>query len=732
MEKRAMARVASCPQCDHELLVPSDAGGEAWAKCPECRAFFQVSQAKVRELPSAMLVESGDDELAADEIGLSESTEAARDEFAPSAAFSDATPELSSDEPDELMLDIDNLDETLKKEEPSETVATTKSGDELEAAAQRIDEWFRSAKTIPDTPPVEGEENVSPIDEMDDEIKLDDDAQLDDLLRSDDEPASTDEIKFDDELNLDDDFTPAPTAAARTKATIDMSADDAEEFAGMADFDLDEPLQTAKKSDEPPSWDDSERMEDMLKDIELPSSEEFIAAVSHDNDDEKEFAVEPPIARHEPPKINFDDDDAVTEITKTKERAPRRKSSLVRSLVLVVVAGLFGSAAGYYTLMWMRGPSMDFLQVAQYLPPAVLPPSFQSQPSAPVTPVTPPVAAVAENETTTAEEPQELAPAAEESAEPMPEATDVAGAAPAEGTPTDEPPTEPAQTDVAATEPANESAEVPASFNETEPAATEEPATDITAETPATTELAAEEPAEAPAADPTADVAATDPATPETQPGTELEPATEDPLFAPRTDETAEATDIKIAGTPTFSSEEFTASLSAATTAQPQLVAGNFADGVEVKQAKGKAFAAMADLAQKVLFADAQEGAASPSHAEATELFRKTLADSHTRREVAQIVPLWIASPKRKHGGVFFGGKIVGEEVTGDVVECKVELDGGKSLTVLAPASATLALDTSKPMAIVGWIVDAPQDKVQGYTGSATQAIWTKELIPLE
>jgi hypothetical protein len=728
MEKRAMARVASCPQCDHELLVPSDAGGEAWAKCPECRAFFQVSQAKARELPSAMLVESGAEDLAADEISLSESTAPARDEFAPSATLSDATPELSSDEPDELMLDIDNLDVTLNKEEQPEHVASTKSGDDLEAAAQRIDEWFRSAKTIPDTPPVADEENVSPIDEIDDEIKLDDVAQLDDLLKSDEEPASTDEVKFDDEINLDDDFTPTPTSTSRANATIDMSADDAEDFAGMADFDLDEPLETAKKSDEPPSWDDSERMEDLLKDIELPSSEEFIAAVTHDNDDEKEFAVEPPLARHEPPKINFDDDDAVTEITKTKERAPRRKSSLVRSLVLVMVAGLFGSAAGYYALLWMRGPSMDFLQVAQYLPPAVLPPSFQSQSSAPVTSVTPPAAAVAENETTTAEEPQELAPAAEESAEPMPEATDVAGAAPAEETPTDESQAAPAQTDVAAAEQATESAEIPASFTETEPAATEEPDTGVTSETPATTELATE----GPAVDPTSDVATSEPTTPEAQPSTELEPATEDPLFAPTTDETVEATEIRIAGTPTFSSEEYTASLSAATAAQPQLVAGNFADGVEVKQAKGKAFAAMADLAQKALFAAAQDGAASPSYAEATELFRKTLADAHTRSEVAQIVPLWIASPKRKHGGVFFGGKVVGEEVIGDVVECKVELDGGQSLTVLAPASATLALDTSKPMAIVGWIVDAPKDKVQGYTGGATQAIWTKELIPLE
>jgi len=40
-----MARVASCPQCEHELLVPDDAEPSALVKCPECRAFFELQHA---------------------------------------------------------------------------------------------------------------------------------------------------------------------------------------------------------------------------------------------------------------------------------------------------------------------------------------------------------------------------------------------------------------------------------------------------------------------------------------------------------------------------------------------------------------------------------------------------------------------------------------------------------------------------------------------------------------
>src|SRR3954470_16541804 len=53
-----MARVASCPQCEHDRLVPDDAEPSALVKCPQCRAFFELQHADSRELPTALIVES--------------------------------------------------------------------------------------------------------------------------------------------------------------------------------------------------------------------------------------------------------------------------------------------------------------------------------------------------------------------------------------------------------------------------------------------------------------------------------------------------------------------------------------------------------------------------------------------------------------------------------------------------------------------------------------------------
>jgi hypothetical protein len=66
-------------------------------------------------------------------------------------------------------------------------------------------------------------------------------------------------------------------------------------------------------------------------------------------------------------------------------------------------------------------------------------------------------------------------------------------------------------------------------------------------------------------------------------------------------------------------------------------------------------------------------------------------------------------------------------------VEYNVELDGGKTLTVLAPADAAEQLDSSKPVGMVGWIVDSPTTQIGDYTGAAKEpTIWAKKFISLE
>src|SRR5262245_30441166 len=122
-----MARVANCPQCEHEMLIPDGVGDDAWAKCPECRAFFQLNQAPTRELASALLVEADESASADDEIpGLEDlSTEASWKESDDDQVVAAPSDEMGL--ADEIGLE----DDDLKLDDEQEP--TTPSGDQLEA-----------------------------------------------------------------------------------------------------------------------------------------------------------------------------------------------------------------------------------------------------------------------------------------------------------------------------------------------------------------------------------------------------------------------------------------------------------------------------------------------------------------------------------------------------------------------------------------------------------------------
>ena len=94
---------------------------------------------------------------------------------------------------------------------------------------------------------------------------------------------------------------------------------------------------------------------------------------------------------------------------------------------------------------------------------------------------------------------------------------------------------------------------------------------------------------------------------------------------------------------------------------------------------------------------------------------------------------MWIGSPNRRHGGVFFAGSVVSHEGKGTVSECSIDLGSGKPLPVLLPAAVGEQLKAStSPVIVVGWLVDKPAEQVAGYTGTAPQAVFASKLIPLE
>ena len=74
---------------------------------------------------------------------------------------------------------------------------------------------------------------------------------------------------------------------------------------------------------------------------------------------------------------------------------------------------------------------------------------------------------------------------------------------------------------------------------------------------------------------------------------------------------------------------------------------------------------------------------------------------------------------------------MAGTNKQGSVAEGTVDLGAGQPLPVLLPPA--LAEKTpSGPVAVVGYIVDKPAERISGYTGTATQAVFATKLIPLQ
>ncbi|HEX5471145.1 MAG TPA: hypothetical protein VFW73_04630 [Lacipirellulaceae bacterium] len=612
-----MPRVASCPQCEHELLVPEGANADAWATCPECKAFFELKGAVSRELPALLL----DDSYSAGTVAQSASTVP---EFPPLGTSRDdltlppieiATTDTAANQCTERVPVVQFSEEHLATESITQ--------DSPEVAAERIDAWFRSAKTLSDLPQV-----VIPSPEPSDESVVESRAA-----------------------------TPADISMA-----LDPDVDETGPETHHSDFELEFspelPAETA-------AWDDSQHMERLLADLENQPVDSF----EHNSPD----ATVPPEEQPFPPDTQWRDEVPMT--VPVGADAPRPKRSIVRAMVLTVFGGLIGLGLGYYVLLWVgaflhRGPEIDFLDAAKYLPKAVLPASLRA----------------GENATAAA-----------------PHSTNMIADLNASTKGTDSSP-------IATTMPPEKKASpekqaaftVPAELPKTKA----NPLSDDRYGT--TTSKTAASPREPAKLD-----------TPPAAPLTEANATKPEP--------------IRIADAPSFTSDQLTAALQAAKDALPKLVVGNLTDGRDVAHAKGTSYMTIADLAQKATFV---QPAASPEakrlHLQVDEFFRTALSNVHTREEVAQITPKWLSHSPRPQNGVFFAGMITRHEHKGNVDEYSIDLGGGQSLTVLAssPAGSEIT-DSSRPVAVAGWIVEKPREQLAGYTGSTAEAVFAQRLIPL-
>jgi hypothetical protein len=372
-----MAQLANCPQCDHELFVPGDVSPETRVRCPGCHAFFQLKEARSRDIeavdvPEAAAEEPVDEfytkqtvadlssmatwdgeikqESENDSVEALEPTGLHIAEQEDDDALDSASPEALDDsvggiDANEVASSVESSEHsahdysTVDEAPPhsAELHVADIDDDSLdsdhtekespEAAAQRIDAWFRSAKTLADVPSPEG-----------------DGAE---------HPASQQDLDF------------MPTESTGSADTLDYHETDKPEL--REGFDLDVPPQAPQ---DVAVWDDSQHIDRLLAEIQDQPPEEYIPASVETAPEESAEHGNPPAAA-----ADWMPDESYSMTSSGRE--PGRKKSLLRTMVMSAIGGLMGLALGYFVLLWL---GIDLLGAAHYLPQAMLPAALKSPP----------------------------------------------------------------------------------------------------------------------------------------------------------------------------------------------------------------------------------------------------------------------------------------------------------------------------------------------------------------
>ncbi len=181
-----------------------------------------------------------------------------------------------------------------------------------------------------------------------------------------------------------------------------------------------------------------------------------------------------------------------------------------------------------------------------------------------------------------------------------------------------------------------------------------------------------------------------------------------------------------ITGAPSYTAAE----LQELTGVAQEVAADLIAPG-PVDKVKGSSYARIAKLAEALTFG---EGAADVSWKNnAREVFPPLLATDESRKQVSTIAEFWLVSPKRGHGGIFFCGTPDAGRQQGSVAEYTITLptDSRQQITVLAPRALSVDTAEAAAVAVIGAVIDDPAGKIDGYTGTAQQAIWSTDVYPI-
>ncbi|MEM9184892.1 MAG: hypothetical protein AAGB00_00180 [Planctomycetota bacterium] len=199
----------------------------------------------------------------------------------------------------------------------------------------------------------------------------------------------------------------------------------------------------------------------------------------------------------------------------------------------------------------------------------------------------------------------------------------------------------------------------------------------------------------------------------------------------PRAGETAAG--IGIAGAPQYSAADLKLALSGADQARAELRNHSLAAGDSLALV-GRSYAKLCEVAQVMAFAapDRSHPDMMIQRLESQDLFLRLFRSQHARDDSRQIATRWLSWPDRPHGGVFFAGLPVDARSAGSVYEYQFELGSGAQVAVLSPTPfRTKRFIDATSIGVVGCVIEAPADRIEGYVGQAPRAVWVAHIIPL-
>lgn len=410
-----MASVAICPHCYLQLVVPDGIEPNERVECPTCAKEFDIARAVLRAIPEVVrrqkqatvepVTQADSLELAIEEQ-IDEVVEIAADDKL--SQESDVIEQIKSRIEKELADGnlLPGMSASLPLEPPVEEVNASPADDlaepEYGAESELLDEWHRPTVRMheldtTDTQPIRITSNESVVAEA---------AAPDDLA---DEAVIADELAISHES-----IEQAPVAEAETTVDYQRESAPAEppplrptattlaDLMPRANDRAEDYIPREEAIDAPgPSFDlpNVPLMPTNAATVEFDPSMSFgPAAESEFELDQVDFESTP---REEPATDDFQaaPDDEMSEADEPVFAEPgasslpatpyvlpglprtRKKRSGVRLLAGVALGGVAGSIGALFALLWILGPDGDFLQVAHYLPNAVLPKSFQSTPA---------------------------------------------------------------------------------------------------------------------------------------------------------------------------------------------------------------------------------------------------------------------------------------------------------------------------------------------------------------